>query len=685
MQRLMLCVLTTLFCLPNVPIARGEDLDLPPQTIEGGPPTLMMQRYLRRQTDGALQRWKNDYEKRKTPEQIAEYQKRVRAAFVAAVGGMPERTPLNAKVVATISRQGYRVEKVIFESQPKHYVTGLLFLPDPQRFKPRYPGVLVPCGHAFEAKGYEAYQAMGALLALNGMAALVFDPIDQGERGQYMGEGGWPKLWGIDGHTVIGIGSIPLGRNTAQFEIWDGIRAIDYLQSRPEVDPDRIGCTGNSGGATQTSYLMALDDRIKAAAPSCYLMNTERLLVQRGADDAEQQIFNQLNTGPHEADFIMLRAPSPVLVCCATYDFFDVVGTWDTMRYAKRLFTRMGFAERVDVMENDAGHNYDTLQREAVARWMSRWLLHKDQVITEPKIGLLSEKEYNCTPDGKVMSLPGARSVYDLNEDYENRLAKQRDAAWSGGDQAALLKQVRQLAGVRAMSDLPKPKVEVLATFARTGYKLEKLAIRPEEGIVLPALLFLPEKSNPGVVLYLHDKGKAADAAAGGPIEQRVKAGDAVLAVDLRGNGQTQSTTPGMYGSEYQDGQIAFELGRSIVGMRAEDVLVCARYAAERTSGGPNGSVELVAIGNIGIPALHAAALEPVIFRNVTLRGMLVSWSNIIHNRMNKSSLMGSIIHGALQYYDLPNLEATLGKKIKVEQPAVLTGNVSLNPDQPSH
>ena len=123
----------------------------------------------------------------------------------------------------------------------------------------------------------------------------------------------------------------------------------------------------------------------------------------------------------------MMRAPSPVLEMCATHDFFDVGGTWDSIRYAKRLYTRMGLAERVDIMENDAGHNYDTLQREAAVRWMSRWLLHKDRVIVEPKIELLSEKEYTCTPDGKVMSLPGARSVYDLNEDCENRLAKQRN------------------------------------------------------------------------------------------------------------------------------------------------------------------------------------------------------------------------------------------------------------------
>ena len=385
MQRLMYCLAALFLPLLVTPALRGEDLNVPAETIGRGTPTLMMHRYLTGQVKQAIDRWKDDYEKRKTPEQIAEYQKRYHDAFISAVGGLPERTPLNSRIVGTVARKGYRVEKIVFESQPKHYVTGLLFLPEAKRSKSRSPGVLVPCGHAFEAKGYAAYQTMGALLALNGMAAFVFDPIDQGERGQYMGKDGWPDFWGIDAHTRIGLCSIPLGRNTALFEIWDGMRAIDYLQSRPEVDRKRIGCTGNSGGATQTCYLMSLDDRIRAAAPSCYITSTEREMELRGADDAEQQIFNQLNAGPHEADFIMMRAPSPVLEMCATHDFFDVGGTWDSLRYAKRLFTRMGFPERVDILENDAGHNYDTVQREGAARWMSRWLQHKDRVIVEPK------------------------------------------------------------------------------------------------------------------------------------------------------------------------------------------------------------------------------------------------------------------------------------------------------------
>ncbi len=130
MQRVMYCLATLLLLLPMTPALRGEDLNVPPETIGGGTPSLMMHRYLTGQVKQAIGRWKDDYEKRKTPEQIAAYEKRLHDKFIGAVGGLPERTPLNPKVVGTVVRKGYRVEKVIFESQPKHYVTGLLFLPD---------------------------------------------------------------------------------------------------------------------------------------------------------------------------------------------------------------------------------------------------------------------------------------------------------------------------------------------------------------------------------------------------------------------------------------------------------------------------------------------------------------------------------------------------------------------------
>lgn len=675
------CLAVCLLLCAGVRAIAEEGLTVPPEMIAGGSPQKMMRDYLRRQADEAIDRWQDEYEKLKATDEIAVYQRRLREKFLEAIGGLPDRTPLAPQVVGTALRENYRVERIIFQSQPGHFVTALLFLPSDDRFKAPYPGVIIPCGHAKEAKAYPPYQSAGALLALNGMASLVFDPIDQGERGQYLGPGGWPKLWGTAAHTTLGVGCVLLGRNTARFEIWDGIRAIDYLLSRSEIDPQRIGCTGNSGGGTQTSYLMALDERIVAAAPSCYITSTSRLLDTLGPDDSEQQLFGQLLGGPHHADLLMMRAPSPVLVLAATRDFFDITGSWESVRYAKRLYTRMGFAERVDILENDAEHSFAKPQREGMARWMSRWLLGQERLITEPAIRLLAEEECLCTPEGRVMLLPEARSAYDLNEDYENELAKRRQSLWAGEHRDALLDGVRRLAGIRRLPDLPQPSIEILETVPRKGYKIEKLLIRPEVGIWLPALLFLPENRKPDcVTLFVHEQGKIGDGGQDRLLDGLVKDGHVILAVDLRGTGQTQPPEGRRDGPEYWSSYVAYMLGRSLVGMRAEDVLVSARYLAERVAGGRPCSVRLLAVGHVAIPALHAAALEPSLFQSVKLQGMLASWSHIIHNRLNRGQV-GSMVHGALTHYDLPDLQRTLGDRVSVEEPVDAIGQQGSRPD----
>jgi len=657
--------------------AGGEDLRALPAKLDGAPPRDMMRRHLLAQIDRAFQRWQAEYEKRKTPEQIAAYQKRLREKFIEAISPFPKRTPLNAKVTGAIRREGYRVEKVIFESQPKLYVTAALFLPDARRHKPPHPGVLVPCGHTHNGKAHNAYQTVGALLALNGMAALVFDPVDQGERIQLLDEKGREVMWGTRGHTMMGIGAILLGRNTAWYEIWDSMRAVDYLQSRSEVDGDRIGCTGNSGGGTQTSQLMALDGRIKAAAPSCYLNRLGRQ-IDNSPGDAEQNIFAQLAFGMDHADYITMRAPRPVVILAATHDFFDIRATWVSFRYAKRLYTRMGFPERVDLLENDRKHNYGKLQREGAARWMSRWLLGKDEAIVEPPIKLLGAEEIRSAPRGQVMLIAGARSVYDLNIECARRLARRRREIWSKTPRRELLDRVRRLAGIRRLADLPAPEVQKVGKVSRDGYTIEKLILKPEAGVWLPALRFVPASPKPGpAVLYLHEQGKAADAKAGGPIERLVKAGQTVLAVDLRGTGATQQTSQGKWGSEigrdWADVFKAYLLGRSYVGMRAEDVMVCARYAAGRTGKAKTRGVRLAAVGNVGIPALHAAALEPELFESVRLTRTLVSWSNVIDLRRTQNQLV-SAVHAALTTYDLPDLAAVVGKKLTIDQPVDAAG-----------
>jgi len=673
MNRQNMCIVVVcLSLLVNTLIFADENLQVLPKTINGVKPVDMMKHYLLSQAQKEFEKWKADYEQRKTPEQIAEYQKHLRSKFLEAIGPFPWRTPLKPRITGEVHRNGYKVEKIIFESQPKHYVSATLFLPDSRKHKAPYPGVLVPCGHSSNGKAYESYQTMGALLALNGMAALVFDPIDQGERNQLLSH--LPELQGTRAHTMVGVGSILLGRNTAWFEVWDGMRGIDYLQSRPEIDPKRIGCTGNSGGGTQTSYLMSLDDRIVAAAPSCYITSFERLLSTIGPQDAEQNIYGQIAFGMDHADYIMMRAPKPTIICAATGDFFDIRGVWDSFRYAKRLYTRMGFAERIDLLENDASHNYNKLQRQGVVRWMARWLLKKDEPITEPEIKLLSEEEIKCTPTGKVMELQGARSTYDLNRDYEEKLAKQRQRLWKQTSENKLLNQVREITGIRSLKELPEPKVEVSDVIERDGCFIKKMILKPEDGIYLPALMFIPKQTySKGMVLYIHEKGKSEDAGPGGPIEKLVKAERSVLAVDLRGTGETDQVTKSTLGKatgfDWKNVYTAYLLGRSYVGMRAEDILTCARFLQQQ-----GGSVDLVAAGNVCVPALHAAALEPELFGSLKLIRCLACWSDVIESGRSVNQFVNTV-HGALKVYDLPNLAETLGDKLTIEQPLNALGD----------
>src|ERR1051325_7043119 len=202
-----------------------------------------------------------------TPEKIHKRQAELKAKFLAAIGEFPDKkTPLNPKVIGTLKADGFRVEKVIYESRPNHHVTANLYIPDG---KGPFPGVLVPCGHSANGKAAEAYQRACILLAQNGLAALCYDPIGQGERLQLLDDKKKDPLGGnTTEHTMIGIGAWLVGQSCAGYRIWDGIRSLDYLSSRPEVDAKRIGCTGNSGGGTLTAYLMALDDRLAGAARS---------------------------------------------------------------------------------------------------------------------------------------------------------------------------------------------------------------------------------------------------------------------------------------------------------------------------------------------------------------------------------------------------------------------------------
>ena len=418
------CLVITMLC--SAP-AEEDLMCLKPQSGEPAATTLFYAS-LQQQAYAALDRRQTTYEELKTEEQIKAYQERLRKVFVEQLGGFPERTPLNGRVVGKLPADRYQIEKVIFESQPRHHVTATLYLPSGQ---PPYPAVLVSSGHSRPGKAADYNQRFGIVLARNGIAALCYDPIGQGERSQILTADGKPQFTSTTTeHFLVGVGSILVGGNTARYRIWDGMRAIDYLVSRPDIDPQRIGFTGCSGGGTLTSYVMALDERVACAVPSCYLTTFRRLIETIGPQDAEQNIFGQLAIGLDQPDYVLMRAPRPTLISSTTGDFFDIRGTWDNYRQAKRIFGRLGYAERVDLVEAEGGHGVQPGNLLGITRWMRCWLLGKDEAIRLDKIETLPESKLLCTEAGQVLSLPGERSVFELNGEIEERLVGERRAFW---------------------------------------------------------------------------------------------------------------------------------------------------------------------------------------------------------------------------------------------------------------
>ena len=263
------------------------------------------------------------------------------------------------------------------------------------------------------------------------------------------------------------------------------------------------------------------------------------------------------------------------------------------------------------------------------------------------------------------MRLPGARSAYDLNAELADRLAAARRARWARGDRAALLAEVRRITGIRALAALPVPSVDSAGAVVRDGYRIEKLIFRPEPDLWIPALRcvpLVPSVLRKPACLYVSAAGKQADAAPGGPIEQLVRQGQVVLAVDLPGIGETQPD-PKRNANKYLGGNWLelyrpYLLGTSYVARWAEDILVCARWLAQQP-GAAAGRVRLVSVGRTGPAALHAAALEPQLFAGGTLRQSLASWDMVARTPLATNQLI-NCVHGALVAYDLSDLAGTL-------------------------
>jgi hypothetical protein len=312
----------------------------------------------------------------------------------------------------------------------------------------------------------------------------------------------------------------------------------------------------------------------------------------------------------------------------------------------------------VAIVEADGPHNLSKPLREAMVRWMRRWMLNVDQPVVEPEFRLLSEEEGRCTPEGQVLLMEGAKSIFDLNVQKGRQLADARAQNESRGREA-LLQRVRELNRIRRFSKLPASEMQSAGSVERQGYRIDRLVIRPEKDIDLPALVFRPEKHTGDVYLHVSGEGKSAHAGEGGPLEKLVLAGHLVLAVDLRGTGETQAHEATrdfvrQFGTGWKDFFAAYLLGRSFVGMRTEDIYACVQAA--RRLGRADAPIHLVAVGEAVVPAVHAAALEPELFKSTDFQQPPLSWMEVIQNPHTPGQLMNAV-HGALAVYDWPMLK----------------------------
>ena len=285
------------------------------------------------------------------------YQESLRNRYRNMVGELPPKTPLNPVSTGIIDRGTYTIEKIAFESRPNHHVTANFYLPKERNGK--IPGIYIPCGHSDIGKAATTYQKAASLFAINGFAVLIADPIGQGERFQRLGMDGQPvSREGTYAHTVWDVPANLLGTDVVIYELWDNIRGIDYLTSRPEVDPERIGTSGNSGGGTMVTFHVAYDERLKVATPSCYIASKEAKFLTRGPQDGCQQLPGETFYSIEEQDYLLMAAPKPIRILSAEQDFFDFNGTKKVYAEMQRMYQRLDAEDRIDLVSTDEPHGW---------------------------------------------------------------------------------------------------------------------------------------------------------------------------------------------------------------------------------------------------------------------------------------------------------------------------------------
>lgn len=575
--------------------------------------------------------------------------------YLNLLGVLPTETSLNATITGVIKCPGYSIEKIIYESFPRHHVTANLYIPASGG---KHPAAVLFCGHEDTSKATESYQKTAILFAQNGFVVFVIDPISQGERHQLTTPEGKQLTRGsTTEHTLLNEGSLLVGKNTPADILWDNKRGVDYLITRPEVDTARIGCLGNSGGGIQTLYYMAFDTRIKVAAPCSYFSIRCRALEINNPDDGCQQLPSEGQAQLDLVDYMVLFAPKPAIVLAGKYDFIYYPGTKDGAGQVKQVYNNLGAGDKFSFFTADDGHGISKPKREAVVSFFLKQLCGVTKNISEPDLQPVQPvAALNCTHSGSInVDYPDEVTIPKRNLQLYEQYAPGR-ATFCRQDRKIIQSRMNALLGI---GQAVKVEAERTGSISRKGYSIQKIILHSESQPPLPCLLFIPDKpaSTTEIILYADEKGKNKTTISGGEVDSLASNGHYVLAFDPRGTGETADTEtqndPKFMNSEYRNAALSLFNGTPLLGQRVTDILMALDFMANETSL-KGRLIRLMATGCLIPPALHATVLDSRISQ-LKITGNYFSWKQYLDNPLLPDQL-SQVIPGVLQYYDLPDL-----------------------------
>lgn len=597
----------------------------------------------------------------KTKDDWLNRQDYVKSTLAEIVGPFPLKTPLNPVITDTLHQDGMTIEKLYYESRPGYYVTAMFCRPE--KAEEPLPTILFCSGHTPLGFRSETYQHMIFNYVKKGFAVLAFDPIGQGERIQYLDDTGEPRMGATHEHSYPGSQAFLAGISPANYFIWDGIRTIDYLLSRDDVDPDRLGITGRSGGGTQTAYIAAMDDRIYAAAPECYITTFDKLLKSGGPQDAEQNLMYAISKGIDMADYIEVRAPKPTLIVSTTRDIFPIQGVRDTYHEAQKAYAALGEPSHIQKVEDDAPHQSTVKNREATYAFFRRHLRHPGSSEDE-EVHLFDPQELWVMPTGNVYQDLGGADMYSLIMKYlENQ------DVYQPGSTEDLRHKVIELSGYNPEMD---PSDVIFS--GRTQYEdsfIEKYLIRGSADYYLPVVWIKPHQSNDKVILWIDSEGKKEAGKIGGPVDQWLEAGYSVVIPDLSGIGELAGGFPG---GDARIQKVPLNIwyagiltGKSLSAVHGEEI-ARLRDFINKSNENPV-ALTLMARGTVGPELLQVAFVEdwkePVVLVN-----SLGSYRSILNDREYDARYLMSAVAGGIQYYDIPLLLNAFDKnKVLVVDP----------------